>query len=86
LRDNLREFDTQRPAGWSSVPRKEGGKVLDLTQVSSLTPEEIIDLNRRYVFFSWSVQKAVQPIPVTGGEGIITGTPPVGALWTSQPS
>jgi taurine---2-oxoglutarate transaminase len=43
---------------------------LDLTQTNSLTPEEIIDLNRRYVFFSWSVQKAVQPIPVTGGEGI----------------
>jgi taurine---2-oxoglutarate transaminase len=43
---------------------------LDLTQTNSLTPQEIIDLNRRYVFFSWSVQKAVQPIPVTGGEGI----------------
>jgi taurine---2-oxoglutarate transaminase len=43
---------------------------LDLTQKNSLTPAEIIDLNRRYVFFSWSVQKAVQPIPVTGGEGI----------------
>jgi taurine---2-oxoglutarate transaminase len=43
---------------------------LDLTQANSLTPAEIIDLNRRYVFFSWSVQKAVQPIPVTGGEGI----------------
>jgi taurine---2-oxoglutarate transaminase len=43
---------------------------LEQTQTSSLTPQEIIDLNRRYVFFSWSVQKAVQPIPVTGGEGI----------------
>jgi taurine---2-oxoglutarate transaminase len=43
---------------------------LDLTQTNALTPQEIIDLNRRYVFFSWSVQKAVQPIPVTGGEGI----------------
>ncbi|MFO7624773.1 MAG: aminotransferase class III-fold pyridoxal phosphate-dependent enzyme [Anaerolineales bacterium] len=43
---------------------------MDLTQTNALTPQEIIDLNRRYVFFSWSVQKAVQPIPVTGGEGI----------------
>jgi taurine--2-oxoglutarate transaminase len=43
---------------------------LEAKKVHSLTPEEIIDLNRRYVFFSWSVQKAVQPIPVTGGEGI----------------
>jgi taurine--2-oxoglutarate transaminase len=43
---------------------------LEQTQTSSLTPQEIIDLNRRYVFFSWSVQKVVQPIPVTGGEGI----------------
>jgi taurine---2-oxoglutarate transaminase len=38
--------------------------------VSHLSAEEIIDLNRRYVFFSWSVQNAVQPIPVVGGEGI----------------
>ena len=43
---------------------------MDRTQPYSLTPEEIIELNRKYVFFSWSVQKAVQPTPVTGGEGI----------------
>lgn len=43
---------------------------MDRTQPYSLTPDEIIELNRRYVFFSWSVQKAVQPTPVIGGEGI----------------
>jgi taurine--2-oxoglutarate transaminase len=43
---------------------------LSPNKMDSLTPAEIIDLNRRYVFFSWSVQKAVQPIPVVGGEGI----------------
>lgn len=37
---------------------------------SRLSPEEIVRLNRQYVFFSWSVQSSVDPIPVVGGEGI----------------
>ena len=36
----------------------------------SLTADEIVRLNRQYAFFSWSAQNAVDPIPVTGGEGI----------------
>jgi taurine--2-oxoglutarate transaminase len=35
-----------------------------------LTNREIAELNRQYTFFSWSVQKDVQPIPVVGGKGI----------------
>lgn len=38
--------------------------------MSELTSQEIVAMNREYVFFSWSVQKDVNPIPVTGGEGI----------------
>lgn len=33
-------------------------------------PELIIDQNKRYTFFSWSVQSAVRPIPVVKGEGV----------------
>jgi taurine---2-oxoglutarate transaminase len=43
---------------------------LDQDAVNTLSAEEIVALNRRYVFFSWSVQNSVQPIPVVGGEGI----------------
>ena len=43
---------------------------MEYQAVSALSAEEIIALNRRYVFFSWSVQNTVQPIPVVGGEGI----------------
>ncbi len=35
-----------------------------------LSPEEIVRLNRKHVFFSWSVQNAVDPIPVAGGQGV----------------
>jgi taurine--2-oxoglutarate transaminase len=35
-----------------------------------LSREEIIQLNREHVFFSWSVQGAVDPIPIESGEGI----------------
>lgn len=37
---------------------------------ASRSAEEIIRLNRQHAFFSWSVQNAVDPIPVVGGEGI----------------
>ncbi len=37
---------------------------------SQRSPEEIIRLNRKHVFFSWSVQKSVDPIPVVGGQGV----------------
>ena len=35
-----------------------------------LTSAEIVELNRQFTFFSWSVQKDVKPLPVVGGKGI----------------
>ena len=37
---------------------------------SNQSAEEMIRLNRQHVFFSWSVQNSVNPIPIEGGEGI----------------
>jgi taurine--2-oxoglutarate transaminase len=36
----------------------------------ALTSQEIIQLNRQYTFFSWSVQGTVNPIPVVRSEGV----------------
>jgi len=38
--------------------------------VSELSSTEIIAQNREYTFFSWSVQNAVKPIPITRGAGV----------------
>jgi len=35
-----------------------------------MSAQEMLDLNREYVFFSWSVQSAVNPIPAERAEGI----------------
>lgn len=35
-----------------------------------LTASEIVDLNRQYTFFSWSVQGQLRPIPVVRAEGV----------------
>ncbi len=35
-----------------------------------LTSREIVDLNRQYTFFSWSVQSQVNPIPVEKADGV----------------
>jgi len=40
------------------------------TKAPDLIAREIIDLSREYTFFSWSVQSAVNPIPITRGEGV----------------
>ena len=37
---------------------------------TTLSGQEIAQLNRQYTFFSWSVQSAVNPIPVVRSEGI----------------
>ena len=37
---------------------------------NKLTSKEIVDLNKEYTFFSWSVQGQVNPIPVEKAEGI----------------
>ena len=38
--------------------------------MTKLTSQEIVDLNKEYTFFSWSVQGQVNPIPVTRAEGV----------------
>jgi taurine--2-oxoglutarate transaminase len=38
--------------------------------LSKLTTREIVEMNREYTFFSWSVQGQVNPIPVDKAEGI----------------
>ena len=35
-----------------------------------LSAQEIVSLNRQYTFFSWSVQSATSPIPITRAEGV----------------
>jgi taurine--2-oxoglutarate transaminase len=36
----------------------------------TLSGDEIVRLNREYTLFSWSVQSAVKPIPITRAEGV----------------
>jgi taurine--2-oxoglutarate transaminase len=36
----------------------------------NLNAEDIVRLSREYTFFSWSVQSAVNPIPIVRGEGV----------------
>jgi taurine--2-oxoglutarate transaminase len=40
------------------------------TQKKQLDGDEVVKLSRQHVFFSWSVQNTVSPIPVVKGEGI----------------
>ena len=36
----------------------------------NLSAEEIVALNRKYTFFSWSIQSATAPIPIVRAEGV----------------
>jgi taurine--2-oxoglutarate transaminase len=36
----------------------------------SLSTRDIVKLNKEYTFFSWSVQSATNPIPITRAKGI----------------
>ncbi len=36
----------------------------------NMTGGEIVELNRKHVFFSWSVQKNIKPLVIEGGQGI----------------
>jgi taurine--2-oxoglutarate transaminase len=38
--------------------------------LSKLTAQEIIQMNREYTFFSWSIQSQTNPIPVEKAEGV----------------
>jgi taurine--2-oxoglutarate transaminase len=40
------------------------------TETKKLKAQEIVDLNRQYVFFSWSVQSMINPIPIERAEGV----------------
>jgi len=35
-----------------------------------LTSKEIVDMNKEYTFFSWSIQRQIEPIPVVKAEGV----------------
>ena len=41
-----------------------------LTEKVKLSAQQIVDLNKEFTFFSWSVQKAVHPIPMVRSEGV----------------
>ena len=41
-----------------------------LERTDELTAQEIVDYNKEYTFFSWSAQGKLNPIPVTGAEGV----------------
>jgi taurine--2-oxoglutarate transaminase len=41
-----------------------------MTEKQPLTSRTIAQMNREYTFFSWSVQSAVNPIPITRAEGV----------------
>src|SRR4030043_1059669 len=36
----------------------------------SITTQEIVNLNKKYTFFSWSIQSATNPIPISRAEGV----------------
>jgi taurine---2-oxoglutarate transaminase len=38
--------------------------------LSKLTTEEIVEMNREYTFFSWSIQGQINPIPVEKAQGV----------------
>jgi taurine--2-oxoglutarate transaminase len=44
--------------------------MLRIDEETPMTAEEVVALNRQHVFFSWSVQNSVDPIPIQSGEGI----------------
>jgi len=41
-----------------------------MTNDVNLSAQQIIDLNKEYTFFSWSVQSATNPIPISKAQGI----------------
>ena len=41
-----------------------------MASLDSDNAQEIVSMNREYTFFSWSVQSAVNPIPMARAEGV----------------
>src|SRR5919106_5625156 len=45
------------------------------TKIDTLSGAEIVELSRRHTIYEWSIQSAVDPIPVAGAKGIYFWTP-----------
>src|SRR5688572_4134494 len=45
------------------------------TKIDTMSGEQIVELSRRHTLFEWSVQSAVDPIPVARAKGIYFWTP-----------
>src|SRR5690348_12167123 len=45
------------------------------TKLQKMSGEEMVELSRRHTIFEWSVQSAVDPIPVSHAKGIYFYTP-----------
>src|SRR6186997_3708658 len=45
------------------------------TKLQSMSGEEMVELSRRHTLFEWSLQSAVDPIPVARAKGIYFWTP-----------
>src|SRR5215213_5449423 len=58
------KFERSKPADLQMY--KQPGDIM----TNKLTYQEIVDMNKEYTFFSWSVQGQVSPIPVTRAEGV----------------
>jgi taurine---2-oxoglutarate transaminase len=41
-----------------------------LKEKESLSGNQIVEMNREYTFFSWSIQNSINPIPMTRSEGV----------------
>jgi len=48
-----------------------------------LPDDEILPLSKEHVFWTWSAQAKVNPIPVVRAEASISGTRPASVTWTS---
>src|SRR5215470_8229317 len=45
------------------------------TKLQNMSGAEIVELSRRHTLFEWSVQSAIDPIPVSHAKGIYFYTP-----------
>jgi len=52
------------------LPREKGCDMVLKEDSIPLTGDEVVELTREHVFYSWSVQKEVAPIPIESGKGV----------------
>jgi taurine---2-oxoglutarate transaminase len=67
-------FGVTGAAGRSSRRQTEVER-MGITTAPGMTAEEIVRLSRQHTFFSWSIQGAVDPIPIDRAEGVYLYTP-----------